>query len=85
MIGLVVEQGNKNEVRFSVEAYKGFRLLLTHPYETGTAIIGLLEKMIEAGFTPNPIGDIPSMNTEVKETRESKEKDGGRSDILIFL
>ena len=46
----------KSEPRFTIEAYyKSFRVLLTHPFESGGAIVGLIDKMIENGFTPEKI------------------------------
>jgi hypothetical protein len=55
----VVEAAAKTEARYTIEAYyKGFRILLTQPFENGGALAGLLEKMITAGFTPNASGTI---------------------------
>ena len=52
MIDLVTERDSKSEPRFTIEAYyKGFRILLTHPFETGGAIVALIDKMVESGFT----------------------------------
>jgi hypothetical protein len=43
---------SKAEARYTVEAYyKGFRLLLTLPFENGGVIVGVLDKMAELGFT----------------------------------
>lgn len=43
---------SKAEARYTVEAYyKGFRLLLTLPFENGGAIVGILDKMAEMGFS----------------------------------
>lgn len=46
------ELQSKAEARYTVEAYyKGFRLLLTLPFENGGVIVGVLDKMLEAGFS----------------------------------
>lgn len=67
MIDLVTEQDNTSEARYTVEAYyKGFRLLLTQPFESGAAIVGLLDRMLEVGFTPRPTDEFPSI--EKKES-----------------
>jgi hypothetical protein len=54
-----MKEGEIKEARYTVETYyKGFRILLTQPFESGAAIVGLLDKMVEAGFKPGSNGDI---------------------------
>lgn len=44
--------GERAEPRYTIEAYyKGFKILLTQPFENGGAIVGLLDKMVDAGFS----------------------------------
>lgn len=72
MIDLVTEQESKCEARYTVEAYyKGFRLLLTQPFASGAAIVGLLDRMLEVGFTPRPTDEIHSI--EKKESGQEAE------------
>ena len=68
------EREIKNDGRYTVEAYyKGFRILLTQPFTSGEAIVGLLNKMTEVGFTSQPNGELPAPTPETKETGKENE------------
>jgi hypothetical protein len=59
------ELQSKAEARYTVEAYyKGFRLLLTLPFENGGVVVGVLDKMAELGFTgERTIYQAPQLST----------------------
>lgn len=53
------EGEGRGEPRYTVEAYyKGFRILLTQPFENGGALIGLLDKMADLGFSGPPTNGV---------------------------
>lgn len=69
-----MKEGETLEPRYTVEAYyKGFRILLTQPFENGGAIVGLLDKMVEAGFTPTSGVIYKAPDTEHKELPPNNE------------
>jgi hypothetical protein len=63
----------KTEARYTVEAYyNGFRILLTQPFVSGDAIVGLLNKMSGVGFTPKPNGELASPEKEPGKETEAQ-------------
>jgi len=76
MIELVTEKDIKSEARHTVETYyKGFRILSTQPFENGQAIVAFLDKMVAAGFTPQPTDRLPAPTNENKEPIKAKKNE----------
>ena len=77
MIDLVNERDIKSDARYTIEAYyKGFRILLTQPFESGGAIIALIEKMMEVGFIGERViyqaPQLPTPETSANDQKESE-------------
>jgi len=65
------------QAKWTTEIYfRGFRILLTQPFENAAAIVGLMDRLASLGFTPTPVFDaasLPVAETENKEANQETE------------
>jgi hypothetical protein len=60
------------EAKWTTEVYyRGFRILLTQPFENAAAIVGVINTLIQFGFTPTQISESISLPAVEKENIES--------------
>ena len=61
--------------KWTTEIYfRGFRILLTQPFENAAAIVGLMNQLAGLGFTPTPIFDSPPLLAAEMENKEASQE-----------
>jgi len=61
--------------KWTTEIYfRGFRILLTQPFENAAAIVGLMNQLAGLGFTPTPIFDSPPLLAAETENKEASQE-----------
>ena len=70
-----VERGSEVQPRWTTEVYyKGYRILLTLPFENAEAAVGLMDDLSKLGFTSLP-GVEPQALPQPEKKEESKDNE----------